>query len=121
MAWIDNLYSRLIEFRQVIGLKLNHLNDIKENKSNKKNHLNSDNPEHYPNIPAVRQGIQDAIGNISNDFIPNSQKAQPWGVATLDSNGKVPPSQLPDNVNNLGNTSAPIPNWAQMMEDNTTF
>ena len=27
--------------------------------------------------------------------VPNSEKAQPNGVATLDSNGQIPPSQLP--------------------------
>lgn len=39
-----------------------------------------------------------AVVDTSLVFIPRQEKAQPMGVATLDENGKVPKSQLPDGI-----------------------
>lgn len=39
-----------------------------------------------------------AVVDTSLVFIPRQEKAQPMGVATLDENGKVPRSQLPDGI-----------------------
>lgn len=39
---------------------------------------------------------QQAKETAGGDFVPNSEKGKPEGVATLDETGKVPTSQLPD-------------------------
>ena len=43
-----------------------------------------------------------AVVDTSLVFIPRQEKAQPMGVATLDENGKVPKSQLPDGILGAG-------------------
>lgn len=48
--------------------------------------------------------VEEAIENIEGDFgnyIPTSQKGQANGVATLDSNGRVPSGQLPSYVDDV--------------------
>lgn len=44
----------------------------------------------------AEQAAEDAEAIAGGDFIPNSQKGQPGGVATLGSDGKVPEGQLPE-------------------------
>lgn len=109
MAWIDDLYSKITDFRQVVGTKLNYLYDTKEDKVNKKTNLTSADPNHYPNVPAVRQGINtaiaDAISQLDLDldtrYIKLTEKASNGGVATLDSTGKIPANQLPSFVDDV--------------------
>lgn len=45
--------------------------------------------------------IDDAIVNSSGDYIPTSEKGIADGVATLDSDGKLPSEQLPDDVGSV--------------------
>lgn len=109
MAWIDDLYSRLTDFRQTTGVKLNWLYDNKEDRVNKKTNLLSADPAHYPNVPAVREGINiaidEAISTLNLDldtrYIKIEEKGIPGGVATLDSTGKVPTEQLPGFVDDV--------------------
>ena len=44
----------------------------------------------------AEQAAEDAEAIAGGDFIPNSQKGTAGGVATLDSSGKVPSTQLPE-------------------------
>ena len=44
----------------------------------------------------AEQAAEDAEAIAGGDFIPNSQKGTAGGVATLDSSGKVPATQLPE-------------------------
>ena len=44
----------------------------------------------------AEQAAEDAEAIAGGDFIPNSQKGAPGGVATLGSDGKVPEGQLPE-------------------------
>lgn len=43
----------------------------------------------------AEQAAEDAEAIVGGDFIPNSQKGAPGGVATLGADGKVEPEQLP--------------------------
>lgn len=50
------------------------------------------------------QDLENLIKDLNldpNDLIPLSQKGRPNGVATLDSNGKIPLSQIPNEILNL--------------------
>ena len=56
--------------------------------------------EFTPTSTLTSDNVQDAIeevqSNIPTDYIPTSEKGANSGVASLDSTGKVPASQLPD-------------------------
>lgn len=105
------LKQRIIDLVDVTITKLNLLNTNKEDKSNKKTNLTSTDANHYPNVPAVKAGINTAIttanqytdtqiGNLP-DYIPLSQKGANNGVAELDAAGKVPTEQLPSYVDDV--------------------
>lgn len=47
--------------------------------------------------PNIERQVVELVRGI-NAAIPSSEKGQPNGVATLDSNGKVPDSQIPDGI-----------------------
>ncbi len=109
MAWIDDLYSRIADFRQVVGVKLNFLYDTKEDKSNKKTNLLSADPAHYPNVPAVRDGINiaiiDAINALNIDldtkFIKISEKGIPNGVVPLNNQGLIDVQYIPGFIDDV--------------------
>lgn len=109
MAWIDNLYSRISDFRQVVGVKLNYLYDTKEDKVNKQTNLLSADPAHYPNVPAVRDGINvaiiDAINALNIDldtrFIKISEKGIPNGVVPLNSQGLIDVQYIPGFIDDV--------------------
>ncbi|MCG7502377.1 hypothetical protein MHM83_10885 [Tenacibaculum sp. Mcav3-52] len=62
--------------------------DLKENLSNKVTDFSIVNHTKYPSV----QAVQTELAN----FINNSQKAVPNGVASLDVSGKIPMAQIPD-------------------------
>lgn len=62
--------------------------DLKENLSNKAIDFSIINHTRYPSV----QAVQTELGN----YINNSQKAIPNGVATLDASGKLTSNQIPD-------------------------
>lgn len=106
MSWISNLYTELAELVTAMAGKLNTLNANKEDKANKQNNLSSTNASHYPNVPAVNDGLINTlqtaqtytdtkIGQNNANFIPVAQKGANNGVATLDATGKVPTNQMP--------------------------
>lgn len=106
MSWISDLYTELAELVTAMAGKLNTLNTSKEDKSNKQNNLSSTNANHYPNVPAVKQGLDDTLATAqvytdtkvqqaSGNYIPLAQKGAANGVATLDAAGKLPASQVP--------------------------
>src|SRR5690606_7199136 len=106
MSWISDLYTELAELVTAMAGKLNTLNTNKEDKSNKQNNLSSTNANHYPNVPAVKQGLDDTLATAqvytdtkvqqaSGNYIPITQKGAANGVATLDAAGKLPASQVP--------------------------
>lgn len=49
-------------------------------------------------LPTGATSTTVAVGNHTHAYVPTADKAQPLGVATLDSGGKVPFSQLPAGV-----------------------
>lgn len=111
-----NFIIRLItEINEAIGVligKLNLIYTIKEDKVNKKDDLTSNSGVHYPNVPAVKTGINNAITTANNytnvhveeelkKYIPKTEKGSINGVAELDGNGKIPSSQLPSYVDDI--------------------
>lgn len=63
--------------------------------------VNTDLTNHKNNTSNPHQvtKAQVGLGNVDNvKQVPNSEKGQSNGVATLDANGKVPTSQIPDSV-----------------------
>jgi hypothetical protein len=53
-------------------------------------------PKHAGSNVATESYVNSQVGAI--DYIPNSEKASPNGVATLDGGGKIPSAQLPSSV-----------------------
>ena len=111
-----NFIIRLItEINEAIGVligKLNLIYTIKEDKVNKKDDLTSNSGVHYPNVPAVKTGINNAITTANNytnvhveeelkKYIPKTEKGSNNGVAELDATGKIPASQLPSYVDDV--------------------
>lgn len=112
MNWIQRLYDELAELVAAMAGKLNTLNTNKEDKANKQTNLTSTNAAHYPNVPAVKQGLDDTLAAAqvytdtkvqaaSGNYIPLTQKGATNGVAELDATGKVPTSQLPSYVDDV--------------------
>jgi len=112
MNWITRLFTEINELITVMAAKLNTLNTNKEDKANKQTNLSSTNANHYPNVPAVKQGLDDTLATAqvytdtkvqqaSGNYIPLTQKGANNGVAELDSGGKVPASQLPSYVDDV--------------------
>lgn len=112
MSWISDLYTELAELVTTMATKLNTLNTNKEDKSNKQTNLSSTNANHYPNVPAVKQGLDDTLATAqvytdskiqaaAGNYIPISQKGANNGVAELDSSGRVPATQLPSYVDDV--------------------
>lgn len=112
MNWIARLYAELAELVTAMAGKLNTLNTNKEDKSNKQTNLTSTNANHYPNVPAVKQGLDDTLASAqvytdskiqaaSGNYIPVAQKGANNGVAELDATGKVPTAQLPSYVDDV--------------------
>src|SRR5690554_422597 len=106
MNWIQRLFDEMAELIAVISAKFNTLNTTKEDKANKQTDLSSTNADHFPNVPAVKQGLDDTLATAqvytdtkvqqaSGNYIPLSQKGANNGVATLDASGKVPENQIP--------------------------
>lgn len=103
--------QRVEDLTASIGAKMNVLYADKEDKSNKKTDLTSTDPIHYPNVPAVKTGIDGAVttaNNYTDDqlaalpaYIPLSQKGSVNGVAELGADGKVPSNQLPSYVDDV--------------------
>lgn len=103
--------QRVEELTASIGAKMNVLHADKEDKSNKQIDLTSTNPAHYPNVPAVKNAINDA-GLVAQQYVDAAlaalpayillnQKGSVNGVAELDATGKVPSSQLPSYVDDV--------------------
>lgn len=112
MNWITRLYAELAELVTAMAGKLNTLNTNKEDKSNKQTNLTSTNANHYPNVPAVKKGLDDTLATAqvytdtkvqqaSGNYIPITQKGANNGVAELDATGKVPTAQLPSYVDDV--------------------
>src|SRR5690554_1924313 len=112
MNWIQRLFDEMAELIAVISAKLNTLNTTKEDKANKQTDLSSTNADHFPNVPAVKQGLDDTLATAqvytdtkvqqaSGNYIPISQKGANNGVAELDASGKVPSTQLPSYVDDV--------------------
>lgn len=106
MNWITRLFAEINELIAVMAAKLNTLNTNKEDKANKQTNLSSTNSNHYPNVPAVKQGLDDTLATAqvytdtkvqqaSGNYIPIAQKGANNGVATLDATGKLPTNQIP--------------------------
>src|SRR5690606_20241204 len=106
MNWITRLFTEINELITVMAAKLNTLNTNKEDKSNKQTNLSSTNANHYPNVPAVNDGLDATLQTAQTyadtkilqnnaNYIPLSQKGANNGVATLDASGKVPENQIP--------------------------
>lgn len=112
MNFITRLISEINELVAVTIEKLNLMYTVKEDKSNKKEDLTSTSQSHYPTVPAVKTGINNAV-ITANDYtnqhvqeellkyIPKTEKGSVSGVAELDENGKVPSSQLPSYVDDV--------------------
>ena len=71
----------------------------------------------------AEQAAEDAEAIAGGDFIPNSQKGAPNGVATLGSDGKVPEGQLPEmsgvmyvNITESGGTYSADKTFAEIQE-----
>ncbi len=58
---MEELKDILNAFTDMVAAKLNWLKDRMELKNNKKGYLNTNNADYYPNIPAVNQGLSDAV------------------------------------------------------------
>ena len=112
MNWITRLFTEINQLIAVMAAKLNTLNTNKEDKSNKQNNLSSTNTNHYPTVPAVKQGLDDTLATAqvytdtkvqqaSGNYIPIAQKGANNGVAELDATGKVPSTQLPSYVDDV--------------------
>lgn len=112
MNWITRLFTEINELIVVMATKLNKLNTDKEDKANKQTNLTSTNAAHYPNVPAVKQGLDDTLASAqvytdskiqaaSGNYIPVAQKGANNGVAELDATGKVPTAQLPSYVDDV--------------------
>jgi len=111
---MSTLKSRLTDLKDVLVTKLNLLNTNKEDKSNKQTALTSTNTAHYPNVPAVKAGIDAAITSATGiaatytddalealpAYLLASQKGADNGVAEL-VNGLVPSAQLPSFVDDV--------------------
>lgn len=105
------LKQRIQDLTDVLTTKLNTLFTTKEDKSNKKTNLTSTDANHYPNVPAVKTGIDAgvAVAKAYTDTkvgaivpsIPLTEKGANNGVAELDANGKVPSAQLPSYVDDV--------------------
>lgn len=112
MNWITRLYAELAELVTAMAGKLNTLNTNKEDKANKQTNLTSTNANHYPNVPAVKQGLDDTLATAQvytdtkvqqagANYIPLTQKGANNGVAELDGGGKIPAAQLPSFVDDV--------------------
>lgn len=59
----------------------------------------------YDGSPASKKYVDDSVStlstNIGNNYIKNTEKSSAGGVASLDSTGKVPSSQLPSYVDDI--------------------
>lgn len=85
-----NRITTLENRANVVDIRLDAINQIDDAQDIRINDIEDD-----------IQDIQDEIDAF--DYIPNSEKAQPNGVATLDGNGKVPLNQINDAL--IGNVS----------------
>lgn len=112
MNWINRLFTEINELIAIMATKLNTLNTNKEDKANKQINLTSTNANHYPNVPAVKQGLDETLATAqvytdtkiqqaSGNYIPISQKGANNGVAELDASGRVPATQLPSYVDDV--------------------
>lgn len=112
MNWITRLFTEINELIAVMATKLNTLNTNKEDNSNKQTDLSSTNANHYPNVPAVKQALDDTLATAqvytdtkvqqaAGNYIPIAQKGANNGVAELDASGKVPSTQLPSYVDDV--------------------
>lgn len=112
MNWINRLFAEINELIAVMATKLNTLNTNKEDKANKKQDLTSTNANHFPSVPAVKQGLDETLATAqvytdtkvqqaSGNYISITQKGANGGVAELDATGRVPATQLPSYVDDV--------------------
>lgn len=110
--WITRLINEVNETIAALIIKLNSLSSSKEDKANKKTDLTSTSNLHYPSVPAVKTAVDNVlieannytdikITDMGSKYIPKTEKGSVNGVAELDSNGKIPSSQLPSYVDDI--------------------